>query len=369
MEEHASITPVAADETTATKTTIPELPSSSTKEGVLPGVISRLLESRKQVKKELKLEKMKGHNNEDKVNRLDIRQKAIKLTANSIYGCLGFKNSRFFAKPIAALITQTGRQTLMRAKEVAEQECGYDVVYGDTDSIMVDSRSTNLAEAKKIGAEIQHKCNKKFKLLELEVDYIFKCILLLQKKKYAAIVIHEGPPAEVGGPPSLREEKEVKGLDMVRRDWCQLSKTMGNQVLDYVLSGKTKDEVVELIHEYCSTMGESIRQRETTNLEDFVITKSLNKDPEQYPDKSKQYHVQVALALRAQGQPIGAGCTIPYVLCREVEESSGRKAYHPHEIERSNGKLHVDLDWYFEAQVGISAIFIFKHIHIEAYSY
>ncbi|RHY36990.1 hypothetical protein DYB38_005261 [Aphanomyces astaci] len=224
---------------------VPALPSSSCAEGVLPQVIKRLLESRKLVKQQLKAELKAG--NIEKSQTLDIRQKAIKLTANSMYGCLGFRYSRFYARPIAALITSTGRQTLQRAQEVAEQECGYDVIYGDTDSIMVDSRSDQLEHAKRIGREIQIQCNKHFKLLELEVDYIFKTILLLNKKKYASLVVKETNDG-------VTYEKEVKGLDMVRRDWCVLSKVVGNVVLDLILSGIGRDEVVEKIHEHLQTI-------------------------------------------------------------------------------------------------------------------
>uniref|UniRef100_M4BC72 DNA polymerase n=1 Tax=Hyaloperonospora arabidopsidis (strain Emoy2) TaxID=559515 RepID=M4BC72_HYAAE len=321
---------------------IPALPSSASEPGILPAVIKRLLESRKQVKLQLKIEQKEG--NLEKAILLDIRQKAIKLTANSMYGCLGFRFSRFYAKPIAALITSTGRQTLQRAKEVAEQECGYDVVYGDTDSIMVDSRTENLDEAKRIGREIQTQCNKHFRLLELEVDYIFKRILLLNKKKYAALVLKERPNCE----PTF--DKEVKGLDMVRRDWCVISKTVGNEVLDFILSGKSRDDVVESIHEHLEQVAERVRSGKEP-IQQFVITKSLNKLPEQYPDRAKQYHVQVAIALRALGKPVGVGTHIPYVLCKEEEPGSGRRAYHPDEVKRAGEKLHIDVEWYLESQI------------------
>ncbi len=84
--------------------------------GILPSEIRVLVDRRRQVK-----QLMKGaQSNPELYMQYDIRQKALKLTANSMYGCLGFANSRFYAKPLAALITGKGR-------EVCECVCVYTI--------------------------------------------------------------------------------------------------------------------------------------------------------------------------------------------------------------------------------------------------
>lgn len=40
-----------------------------------------------------------------------------------------------------------------------------------------------------IGSLVKKEVNKKYRLLEIELDYIFKTILLLKKKKYAALKV------------------------------------------------------------------------------------------------------------------------------------------------------------------------------------
>lgn len=64
--------------------------SDNSEPGILPIEIRKLVESRRQVKQMMEAPDLAS----DLKMRYNIRQMALKLTANSMYGCLGFSNSR-----------------------------------------------------------------------------------------------------------------------------------------------------------------------------------------------------------------------------------------------------------------------------------
>ncbi|OMO56655.1 DNA-directed DNA polymerase, family B, pol2 [Corchorus capsularis] len=323
---------------------VPRLPSSKTT-GVLPELLKNLVQRRRMVKSWMK------NASGIKVQQLDIQQQALKLTANSMYGCLGFSKSRFYAKPLAELITQQGREILQSTVDLVQNNLNLEVIYGDTDSIMIHSGLDDIAKAKVIAGKVIQEVNKRYRCLEIDLDGLYKRMLLLKKKKYAAVRVHfkDGTPYEV---------IERKGLDMVRRDWSLLSKELGDFCLGQILSGGSCEDVVESIHNSLMKVQEEMRNGQV-ELEKYIITKSLTKPPEAYPDAKNQPHVQVALRLKQNGYSTGcsAGDTVPYIICCEQGTSSSNstgiahRARHPDELKKDEGKWMIDIEYYLSQQI------------------
>lgn len=368
---------------------LPPPPSSEADLAVLPTVIRGLVARRRAVKDLLCSER-------DPTRRaqLDLRQQALKLTANSMYGCLGFGASRFHARALAELVTSQGREVLQSTVDLVRSGVGADVIYGDTDSIMVSAGASDLPAALQMGTRIKREVNKRYRTLEIELDGVYSRMLLLKKKKYAAVKVEPGRVAADGVSPVLT--REAKGLDIVRRDWCPLAKDAGSRALDAILGGSgngsgsgenaaaaapPSDDVVGSIHEALRDVAAKCAAG-AVPLHKFVITKQLTRRPEDYPDASNQPHVQVALRRKAKGDARDAtqqGETVPYIICIDgpgVENATAggendengnsasaphssplaglplaSRAFHPDEVRASSEKQAVDLDYYLGNQV------------------
>ncbi|KAG7100799.1 DNA polymerase delta catalytic subunit like protein [Verticillium longisporum] len=161
------------------------------RKGLLAQILEELLAARKQAKRELAVE-----TDPFKKAVLNGRQLALKISANSVYGLTGATTGKLPCLEIASSTTSFGRQMIEKTKEEVEAKYtianGYShdaqVIYGDTDSVMVKFGTKDLAEAMKLGEEAAGFVSSKFvKPIKLEFEKVYFPYLLINKKRYAGL--------------------------------------------------------------------------------------------------------------------------------------------------------------------------------------
>ncbi|EKV09593.1 DNA polymerase [Penicillium digitatum] len=321
---------------------VPDVPSSDQEQGVLPRLIATLVSRRREVKKLMKDKRATP----EQLAIWDTKQLALKLTANSMYGCLGYTQSRFYARPLAMLTTFKGREILRNTKELAESQ-QLRVIYGDTDSVMINTNMDNMSDAIKVGEEFKKSVNERYRLLEIDIDNIFRRLLLHAKKKYAAVNL-----TEVDG--KYVEKLEVKGLDMKRREYCALSKEVSSKLLNEILSGEDQEVVLNKIHEYLRELAERMKEY-TIPVQKYVIYTKLSKRPQEYPNKESLPPAQVALREIARGKTVRPNDVISYIVTNGDSETSSlppaKRSYSPQDVLKSDSGLKPDVEFYILKQI------------------
>jgi len=306
--------------------------SKKIREGIIPKIIFRLIKERDVVKKLLKIS---TDENEKRV--LDARQEALKRMANAFYGYTGYMRARLYSIEIANAITSCGRFLIQKTKEIIESDKRFKVIYGDTDSLFIKTGAKNFDEAFKLGKEIEGKVNEKIgNIVTTKIENVFKSLLILTKKRYAGLTVEE-----VNG--QTIEKIIMKGIETVRRDWCDLtSKTLYN-VLEILLKEQNPKKAFEFVKDVIKKL-----EKNEIPLEDLVITKGISKPISSY--KGVQPHVELVKKIkkRAPAEAPAVGDRIGYVIVQGPQLVSER-AEDPEYVKAHN--LKIDSRYYIESQV------------------
>jgi DNA polymerase I len=102
-------------------------------DGMIREMVDELLAEREE-KKSLRNENDPGS---DAYETYDRQQAAVKVIMNSLYGVLGWDRFRLYDKEMGAAVTATGREVIEFTDKVVTEH-GYEVIYGDTDSVMLE---------------------------------------------------------------------------------------------------------------------------------------------------------------------------------------------------------------------------------------
>ncbi|MDP4174287.1 MAG: DNA polymerase domain-containing protein, partial [Bacteroidota bacterium] len=168
---------------------------------------------------------------------------AIKILMNSFYGVMGSSGCRFYKADLASAITTTGHWLLLGSKEFFEN-IGYEVIYGDTDSLFVKLKEEENNNLSTVGENLAVKLNKYWQkrlsddfntesFLEIEFEKIYTRFTINParggdygaKKRYAGLI-------EKGG----NSEIEFVGMEFVRSDWTKLAKDFQEELYKRVFN-------------------------------------------------------------------------------------------------------------------------------------
>ena len=283
---------------------------------------------------------------------------AIKILMNSFYGVLGTPLCRFYDHRLASSITLRGHEVIKASKEKL-QALGFQVIYGDTDSLFVwlgDEVRDGEAEGRAIAADLNRWLSawveEEFALechLEIEFETHYQRFLMPtvrgsdagSKKRYAGLV-------------EDRDGRHVvfKGMERVRSDWTQLAKQFQEELYRRVFMGEAYAEFVR----------ESVAQILVGAFDaELIYRKRLRKPLEEYQQNVPPQVRAARLAeteRRRRGLPTryGRGSFVEYyvtVAGPEVREYQVSPLDYAHYIERqikpvADGILRF-LDTSFEA--------------------
>ncbi len=178
---------------------------------------------------------------------------AIKIIMNSFYGVLGTEGCRLHDSRLTSSITKRGHDLIIQTVQLIEEQ-GYEVIYGDTDSVFV---SLHGACDNRVAAEIGNrlveiinqywteKLRQEYDIescLEMEFETHYRQFFMPttrgseqgSKKRYAGLIENgEG------------ERKIVyKGLETVRTDWTELAREFQQKLYQLIFDGEEYTEYV-----------------------------------------------------------------------------------------------------------------------------
>jgi DNA polymerase-2 len=292
--------------------------------GLLPSIIQRLWNARDAAKKR--------HD--------DLASGAIKVHMNSIFGVLANPTCRFFSMDMANAITGFGRHLIQLTMQKIT-EMGHTVIYGDTDSVFVDVKAKDYADAKRVADRIERDINAFYEIhirdeyraksyMQLEVDKIFLHFIMPRvrgseegaKKRYAGIILDD----------EGAESLDVTGLELVRRDWTDLAKGFQQRMLGLVFAHEDPTHFVKLF----------VEDLRAGKLDDqLVYRKAIRKELESYT-KTTPPHVKAARRLEDAGVPL-TSTLIEYVMTADGPE--------PIQLLVKRKKKEIDYEHYIDKQV------------------
>ena len=242
--------------------------------------------------KDLKLKMIEdGTNKGKKWERVVSDEIIVKELANSTYGIMGLDYGRYFSIDVAESITLFGQWCILFAKRHYES-LGYEVIYGDTDSVFVSTGRDKLdidvslrLFHEKLKLELKDKYNIDQTFIQLNFDKLYDSFILIAKKTYVGHVINiEGKKTN---------DTYARGLEYHKKNTFSYAATKQKELIEMILKG-TDRESVKL---WSNQTRDEFFSRDFSR-EELTITQKVGKAVHDY--KSPPLHVRLAQVIKEE---------------------------------------------------------------------
>jgi len=181
----------------------------------------------------------------------DMQQNVLKVIMNTYYGVSGYVRFRLFDREIGSAVTSVGRAIIEHTRRTIEAQ-GYKVIYGDTDSCMIQLPPLDREKTIELARSIEKTLNasySEFAKAELNADVHFFSIKF---EKIYARFFQAGKKKRYAGSLVWKEGKEVSETDIVgfeikRSDTPQITKIVQMRVMEMILAGEEYSVIKTLL--------------------------------------------------------------------------------------------------------------------------
>lgn len=217
----------------------------------------------------------------------DRKQGAVKVVMNTLYGVMGWDKFRLADVDVGSAVTSTGRAVIKFTEKVVE-ELGYSVIYGDTDSVMIElGPDVTREEALRIGHKLEEKLNDSYddfakeKLntdthyFQMEFEKLYERYFQAgAKKRYAGnIVWKEGEEVD---------KTDIVGFEFKRSDYAKVPKTLQEEVLSVLVRGGGLEDIHAIVDDTIDKIKDS-----KYNIEDLGMPSSVSSNFDSYDNPTQ----------------------------------------------------------------------------------
>ncbi len=267
--------------------------------GIVPATLKPLYDKRVAIK----LKTREYPSNHPQVAILKERANALKWLLVVCFGFLGYKNARYGRIEAHESVTKGGREVLLRAKEVAEEE-GFEVLHMYVDALWVKKKGCNKPEHFN---ELITNINKRTGLA-INLDGIYRWIAFLPSK-----TDHRVPIANRYFGIFKSGEIKLRGIESRRRDTPPWITNVQKEMIQILAKAKTRSELEQRLCEAFDFYNQALNtlKNKELDLRGLVINGKVSYALEAY--KATTPSVRAARQMQAAGQTIKPGQRVRFI--------------------------------------------------------